>query len=432
MKITPMFFVALSLAWTATGLAEDEKLSLSQALERARSSHPSLQSALADIAAARARASMRNAPFRPQVTFNGIAATGNASMIFPTTVMPVNYSLMPTDNAAVLNGTAMWRFWTSGRDSIARRLGSADISQFQARVNLIAIVVDFGVREAFSNVVFRRDVLNAKQAALDASREMLRVTQAKFEAGSAPRVFVFRAEADVAGMEREVAMAQAELGMAEAMARERVGLDQSGELRFEDWDQDLVAPETKRAAIEFAMKNHPDLTINSLELDQAKLRGLDAARSKLPEASLMAMSDWMSTRGMPGTATTKVGLVLSFPLGDGGERNAAKSEADAMAKKMAQERRMLELQIQAKVVSAFSEWESVPAQRKAAQAQLVASEEAFRVMGKRYGVGMAVLVELIDARAQVAIARVSVAEVEAFARSSWSRLILAIGSRGIR
>lgn len=427
MKKLQSFVVSLLLALATIGFAQNENLSLSQALAKSRASHPALVGAQSDVAAAKARASMRNAPYRPQMSLNGTAATGDGSMIFPSSVMPFNYSLLPTDSVGVLNGTAMWRFWTSGRDGIARRLGSAEVTQFQARVDTLGINVDFGVREAFSNVVFRKDALNAKQASLDASREVLRTTQARFDVGSAPKAFVLRAEADVAGMERELALAQADLGMAEAMLRERIGMDQGGELQFGSWDQELVAPETKQEAIDSAMKQHPELTAARLDVDIARLKGLDASRSKLPEASLMAMGDWMGVRGMPGSATTKVGLVVSFPLGDGGERTAAKSEADAMAKKMSQELRMLELQIQAKVASAFAEWGSVPAQRKAARAQLAASAEAFRVMGERYEAGKAVLVELIDARAQLAIARVNAAEVEAFARASWARLVQAMG-----
>ncbi len=431
MKKPHSIVISLLLAQAAIGSAQNESLSLCLALAKARARHPTLLGAQSDVAAAKARASMRSAPYRPQVSLNGTAATGDGAMIFPSSVMPVNYSLLPTDSVAVLNGTAMWRFWTSGRDRIARRLGSAEVTQFQARAEVLGIDVDFGVREAFTNVSFRRDVLSAKQAALDASSEMLRITQARFDGGSVPRAFVLRAEADVAGMERELALAQADLGMAEAMLRERVGMDQSGDQQFGGWDQELVAPATKHEAIAVAMKSHPKLTSVRLDVDMAQLKGLDASRAKLPEASLMAMGDWMGVRRMPGSATTKVGLVVSFPLGDGGERSAAKSEADAMAKKMSQELRMLELQIQAKVASAFAEWGSVPAQRKAARAQVTASEEAFRVMSERYEAGKAVLVELIDARAQVAIARVNVAEVEAFARTSWSRLTQAMGVRSI-
>jgi outer membrane protein TolC len=427
MKKLHSLVVSMLLALAAIGFAKDEDLSLSQALAKARAGHPSLMGAQSDVAAAKARASMRNAPYRPQLSLNGTAATGDGSMIFPSSVMPINYSLLPTNSVGVLNGTAMWRLWTSGRDGIARRLGSAEVTQFQARVALLVVNVDFGVREAFNDVVYRKDVLSAKQISLDATREMLRITQVRFDVGSAPRAFVLRAEADVAGMERELAMAESDLGMAEAMLRERVGLDQSGELQFGGWDQELVAPEKKQTAIDIAMKHHPELTTARLDVGIARLKGLDASRSKLPEASLMAMGDWMGIRGMPGSATTKLGLVVSFPLGDGGERSAAKSEADAMAKKMSQELRMLELQIQAKVASAFAEWGSVPAQRKAAQAQFAASEEAFRVMSERYEAGKAVLVELIDARAQLAIARVSVAEVESFARASWARLVQAMG-----
>ena len=248
MKMPYTSFVTLILAIGTTSVAGGQSLSLSQALEKARTGHPSLLSAQSDVAAAEARASMRNAPFRPQMSVNGTAATGDGSMIFPSSVMPVNYSFLPTDSVGVLNGTAMWRFWTSG---------FAEVTQFQARLDIIAINVDFGVREAFSSLVFRKDALNAKQAALDASREMLRVTQARFDVGSAPKAYVLRAEADVAGMERELALAQADLGMADAMLREKVGLDQWGEVRVGKYSKGML----QRVGLAQALLHEPRLLI---------------------------------------------------------------------------------------------------------------------------------------------------------------------------
>ena len=118
---------------------------------------------------------------------------------------------------------------------------------------------------------------------------------------------------------------------------------------------------------------------------------------------------------------------MSFPLSDGGERSSLKREADAMIVKMEQELRMAELKVQSAVAAAYALWSSVEAQRRASQDGLAASLEAFRVMQERYDAGKAVLVELIDTRAQVARARTEVAYVERYARSTWSRLMRAIG-----
>jgi len=427
MKKQHAFLVLVLIVLCSMSRGQSREVTLNGALDLAKNRNPLLLGSLYDIESAQARASMRNAGFRPQFSINGTAAVGEGSMIFPSTVMPVNYALLPKEPSTILNATTMWKFWTAGRDRVAQRLGLAEVSQYRFRSELLRLSVEYRIRESFSNVLFRKDVVHSKQVALETANEMLRVTQSKFESGSVPKAFVLRAEADVAAMKREVVMAEADLEMAEAMLRERIGVDQSSEVRAGNWDQELAAPPTKQEAIEFAVAHHPQLAMAKLDIETADLKQEEASRSRLPEAALMAMGDWMGTRRMQATTSAKVGIVVSFPLGDGGERNAAIAEFRAMAKKMQQERRMLELQIQAETASAYAQWASVNAQRDAARAQVVASEEAYRVMQERFDAGKAVLVELIDARSQVLLANVSLAEVENFARRSWSELMRAMG-----
>lgn len=417
----------LTIAAATFAVGQQAPSTLSETLRIATENSPLLQMAKADVAAARARAGMKLAPYKPLVSLNGVASTGDGSMILPTTVMPYNYSLTQPGTQATANATLMWKVWSFGRDSIARRRAQAEVQAFEARSDLAGLEVAFSVRDAFANVLFRRDVLQARAEAYDAAKEMLRVTTAKFDEGSAPKAFVYRAQADVSSMERELAMGQADVDEALAMLRESAGLDQGDPRQFGDWDQELVSPHSLRDAIDEAMKSHPDVLIATRNLESAKLASQDASKSRLPELAFMAMGDWMGTRQMPGTSTSKAGLVLSFPLYDGGERDSTKKEAIAMIDKMEQELRMARLKVQASVAAAYAPWSSVVAQRKAASDGLTASLEAFRVMQERYSAGKAVLVEVIDARAQVAFARTEVADAERYARSAWAKLVKAIG-----
>lgn len=420
-------YCSLILAASALAASQSDPMSLSDTLRLAQDRSPVLQMAKADVSAARARSGMRQAPFKPLLSLNGVASTGDGSMIFPTAIMPYNYLQTQPGTQASGNVTLMWRVWSFGRDALARRGSEAEIHLYEARSELAGSDVSLGVRDAFAIVIFRRDVLFAKQEALMTAREMLRITVAKFDEGSAPKAFVFRAQADVSSMERELVMAQADIDEALAMLRERVGLDQVDPMQFGSWDESLVAPESLKAAIKIALDSHPEVRIARWNLESARLASRDASKSRLPELSFMAMGDWMGSRMMPGSATSKAGLVLSFPLSDGGERGSLKGEADAMIVKMEQEFRMAELQVQSAVAAAYASWSSVETQRRATQDGLTASLEAFRVMQERYDAGKAVLVELIDARAQVAYARTEVADVERYARSAWARLMRAIG-----
>lgn len=255
------------------------------------------------------------------------------------------------------------------------------------------------------------------------------MTQAKYDEGSAPKAFVFRAQADVSSMERELAMARAEVQASEAMLRESAGMQQLDQHEFGSWDEQLLAPESLKAAIDIALATHSEVQEAQWNLESARLSSRDASKAMQPELTLMVMGDWMGSRLMPGSTASKAGLILSFPLSDGGERSSTKKEAQAMESKMEQELRMAKLKVQSAVARAFAPWNSVQVQRQAAQDRLVASLEAFRVMRERFDAGKAVLVEVIDARAQVALARTEVADVERYARSAWSKLMRAIGGR---
>lgn len=422
-------YCSLILAASVLATGQTAKVSLSETLKLAEAESPVLQIAQAEVDAARARSGMRQAPYQPAVSLNGIASSGDGSMIFPSSAMPLNYAMTQPGTQAVGNATLMWRIWTFGRNDIARRSSMAEVHLYETQLDLAVVEVRLGVREAFANLLFRRDVLEAKAEALNAARETLRVTEEKFEAGSVPQAFVFRARADVSGMDREIAMAGADVDEALAMLRESAGLAQDDPKEFDGWDEELVAPPSLGDAIALALQSHPEIQVATWSLESAGLASRDASQSRLPELSFMAMGDWMGSRQMPGSASTKAGLVLSFPLSDGGERASAKKEAEARVAKSEQELRMARLRIQAAVASAYAPWASVEAQRKATSDGLLASLEAFRVMQERYDAGKAVLVEVIDARAQVALARTQVADVERYARVAWARLTRAIGKK---
>jgi len=87
---------------------------------------------------------------------------------------------------------------------------------------------------------------------------------------------------------------------------------------------------------------------------------------------------------MRGENGFKAGLVLSFPLGDGGQRSGEGLEAKATAKRLESELQGLQNKISAEVASAWAEWEAVDSVGRAAAAELKSSEEAYRIALIRY------------------------------------------------
>jgi outer membrane protein TolC len=406
-------------------LAQGKPLSLQQALQEARERHPALAALRTDIDAAQARKNMELSAYHPQVSLNGFGVTGNGNMIFSSTGMPTSYAMLPNSNVAVANAMLMWRLFTFGKDRFLSRSHDEIIAATRLSLDAGRADVELRVRLGFSDALLKQDVVKAREDALASAKELSRVTRAKVEAGSFPEAFLLRAEAEVARMEKELAMASADRDSSLAMLHEAVGESATVPIVVGAWDEKISLPGSLDVAVSQAIQNRPELKGLAHER-QSSLYGIDAVRaSSRPEISLVAMGESMRPSGAPFDDSAKIGLVLSFPLVDGGERKAAIAQSAAMAKRSEAELAELRLKIEAEVSAAWSVWQSVPSVMKASQAEFVASAEAHRIAMIRYEEGKAILAEVLDTRAQLTLAQVGLAEAEAYSRSAESRLVRA-------
>jgi outer membrane protein len=153
-----------------------------------------------------------------------------------------------------------------------------------------------------------------------------------------------------------------------------------------------------------------------------------AKKATFPELSLYGMNDWAGSSAANGASTYKAGIVISFPLGDGGQRRGAQAEAAAGQSRADGSLKMIENRIQSEVASAWAQWQIVGVLARAGADELAAGNESFRIAMIRYKEGKAILAEVTEARAQVVKAELAVAQSIAFQEKAWSRLQRAIGA----
>ena len=420
--------LSLTIALCAfAGSAFADKMNLSQLEDGAAKHHPSLTAAKADLDIAIAQRGSLMAPFQPQLSLNAYGATGSGSMIFPGTVDPINYELLSSGSTGVLNGTLMWTFFSSGRDRALADSNTFLIRQKEASLLSTSQSVVLAIRLAFADSLYKSEIVQAHIAARESAQEVLRISQARLEAGKIPEAFVLRAKADVAKADKDIALAQVDAEISEASLWEASGFDQQSSKELGAWDVPLMSPTSKQEALKFAELHRLELVMVQAAVKQAKALGRAVDKSKLPELTLMAMNDYAGSRGTAGSNTYKAGLTLSFPVGDGGRRNSEKQEWSAMVTKSEAELMGLRNKIEAEVASAWAEWFATSKVSAAAHAEVEASEEAYRVALIRYQEGKSILSELTDSRSQLTHARLSVAESSSYARKAWSKLSRAMG-----
>lgn len=391
--------------------------------------NPKLSAAREEVQAARARGAMLRSEFNPKISLNGYISSGDMPMLFQSEAMPFNYSWQQGDSMSTANVTLMFPVLNFGRDTAARKASQADTAAAGERLRTTELDVEVAVALRFAESAAQLEIVRAYEASVANAEEVARISEEMFKVGKVPEAFVFRANADLAAARRELAMERAKLEAVTARLLSSAARDLGEEALPGDWDLEMAAPPSLAEAVERATALRPELA----EMRTARLALLNradlAGRGLLPKVSFMAMGDanWMD--GGEEESGSRIGLVMSIPVADGGERRSIAKELRSMANRMEADYQSMVLEVRAEVSEAWAMWNASDAVLAAARAEVSASEEAYRVALLRYTEGKSILAELTDARAQVASARRSAAEAVAYKRVAWAQLRRAIGMR---
>ena len=413
-----------TISLSIIAIAASANAQLSRLEEQALRSHPMVAAAAAESAALRARGDLAKSPYRPMVSLTGVGAFGDDAAIFASSIEPRNYLMAVGDPVGIGSLMAMWTIFSGGRERSAASYAAALAAEGDARLAVARLDVVREVRVAFAEMLAMRGKLEAATAGFMAAEELLRVTEQMFNAGSAPEAFVLKARANLEQARRMRAMAEADAEAAEAMLREAVAAE-PGEVVSAEWDVELEAPATLEDALRVA-EGHPELRAAEARRKAAESRARGARQSTYPELNLVGMGTGMATEN-ESDVFYKVGVVLSVPLVDGGMRRAETAEMTAMARAAEQESRVVRLRITREVSAAWARWEASPEALRAADAEVAAAQEAYRIARLRYQEGKAPQVEVEEAAADLVEAMAGRAEANAFRRTAWAELMRAVG-----
>lgn len=432
------FSLALVLFSVTTALfaqeeeQEEGSLILSQAEQIVLARHPKILAAKAESDIARAEARKFMSAFQPQLSFSAFGLTGR----HPSIVSSHLDSIMLFRDGTTLATAAMlsWRIYSSGENIAARGYGQKRIEFSE---NLYAIACNemiLKLRLAFSYALHRVDMLNAAKASLAAAQEIERITKERYEAGTLAEAFVFRAQAMTAKARSELVMAVADHDASLAELREAIGISFDQPLVAHAWDLPKDAPESLKDAVEFALRLRPEIRSLESQAQAYQFESEKIRRSQNPSLDLIAMNDsmrnWHKNMGVNDRTiedSYKIGLVLNIPLFDGGLRRADADQSAAMVVKLQNEAEAVRLRIQTEVSSAWFDWSVAPQVVEAADAEIKAAMEAYRIAKLRYQEGKAVHEEILQSFASLRDAMVSKAEASAHQRDAWSRLMYAMG-----
>lgn len=286
-----------------------------------------------------------------------------------------------------------------------------------------------GVTGAYYGVKTVAERKAAVSAALEAARRALAMAQAANDEGLAPPVDVYRARADVATREAQLAKAEGELVSRRERLRELLGIEDQRTIVLLDPVPSPVPP-------------HPDEGAASARNDvRALQQGLEAAESGLrrararllPRINLLARQQWVGDLDLVGGDLDGwlVALTVRWTpfagmdqLGERAEARARRSQIDArlraLRNRAAAERSIAEARWQ----SAYSSWQ-------ASAAAVTEAAAAAELAQARYREGVGNMTELLGAQAALVAARVERSEARYRAVLSAENYRLAAGSTSL-
>jgi outer membrane protein TolC len=418
MKTLTLILATLLAASSAFGQTTAEDI-----VKLALSRHPKIAAAKAAIEAEKAGKGELTSPFKPMASLNGYAAGGDGSMIFSSTVDPINQAMLPSDGVLMGNLMLMWKVWTGGRDSAARSLGDARIKSAEHMLAVVEQDVALGVRLALSDYAFSLGALRAAEADRDAAKEAEKNATTMEQAGKAPRAFVLRAAAEARRAEQDVAKAEASVKTALARLEEATG----GPVEVVEGFSIVSGLPTN---LDEALQIGADRQELQFFAAMAEALGIEAnyvRKSLLPELSIMAMGMSMERANGMSETNAKFGLVFSVPLSDGGMRRSRAKMLEAKAKEFMAQAEEMRLTVRKEIQAAWADWEVADKVVQSSQAGLAAAEESYEVERLRFDSGKSTMAELLDALSMLEMARLSVVEADKYRADSAAKLARAIG-----
>ncbi len=404
--------------------ARSQSLTLSEALDSALATHPSVVGARARVDGAQAALAAARAQRIP--TLAGTA--GLTRFEEPMVVAPL-HGFDPTNppafNRTLIQGQLGLQYTVfdgGARGARIRGAGAVEQEAVASREDARMGVLE-SVTEAYLTTLAAQDVLDAATRQVTALQAEHDRARKNLEQGTAAQVEVLRANAALMDARAQAATAEAGAHLARNQLARLMGVDPV-------WIQDrpltdigvLRAPEPSAGSESPAVER----ARQAVEAAQARVDQESAGRLPSFHASA-ALVDYAAAAGTPVTEW-QAGVKISWPIFTGGARSAAIRQAKANVRSARASLRLAELQDQQALDAADAAVVEADARAEALEASVRQWQEVARIEGLSLVEGSGVQSDLLRAQAGLFQARAGYARARYDAVLARVRLARAQGS----
>lgn len=369
---------------------------------------------------------------RPQLSLNGYGMRNSMPMIYQSApgVMPSFIQQYDRPGALSASLMLMMPLFTGG--ALENQLQAAEQAE-KAAVAKTAL----SLRETARQVrlgYFKVQQSRASAQVLVWQRkqndEMERIAQEQLKAGKVAPFVRLRAQAEVAATQQKQNELDAEITEREVALKTAMGVSVDSLFEYPEVEVAPAAPAPLVDLVKLALSERSDLVAARYAVEQRDRLVAAAVSEYSPKAYLVGMGE--STRTNPFGASMSetgysVGIVLSFPLFDGGMRAAREDGARASLEENQLKLRQLELETTGQVTSARARLVASLQNLDLSQVELAKAEEDWRIAHLRQVAGRSLYVESLDALLALARARNNQVSALYSARLADADLVYATG-----
>jgi outer membrane protein len=442
----PIFSIALVATVALPTLAEAQvasdgsdapstlALSLADAERAATTEQPQVILARTQTAAADARAREARAPLLPQLTGTGqyLRETGNFAPrpgATPTATNATSTSLTQSYDFWTFGLTANQLIYDFGQTWGRYKAAQATTEAQRAAEQALKLQVLFNVRRAYYNACAQKGLVDVAKETLDDQQRHLVQIQGFVRAGTNPEIDLAQGRTVVANAQVALINAQNNYASAKAQLNQAAGLftGTSYEVGNEEAppivDEDASLDELAKRAL----STRPELAQIEKQRE-AQEKTLSAVKGGYgPSLSATAGGSYVGVALDGLVPNWDVGLILSWPIFQGGLTRAQVDEAAANLQGVEAQKNVELLQIRLDVEQARLAVRAAKSSIGAAGDALTNGREQLRLAEARYSTGVGSIIELNDAQVAYANAEAQVLTARYGLSTARVQLLAALG-----
>jgi outer membrane protein TolC len=344
----------------------------------------------------------------PQDRLGALGLSGSVTQ--PFDVYDARASLV--QNIFSLSLIQRWRAAKSG----------VDVANLEAEVTKRDVMATVGL--LYMEATRAAAAVNARQADMELSQQLLKLAQDRKKAGVATGLDVTREEVQLENTRQRLLVADNDHESAKLNLIRALGIDFDVRLTLTDELAFVrVASQTPTDALLAARENRAELKAQVTRQKLASLSLSSVTSERIPSLSLNGEYGWIGLKPDDALATRSIGLMLSVPIFDGGQREARISETRSRVSPESIRMEDVSDQITLEVRHALLTLDSSTQQVSVAEKGIELAMKELTFARDRFAAGLATNIEVTNAQTSVARARDNL--IEALFRFNASRINLA-------